>query len=195
MVYFVWYDNHMRHAVIVHGFKGTPDTNWKPWLKHELETKGINVDVPTMPNTNKPLLSEWMSSLASVVGMPDSETYLIGHSLGCITILQYLQTLPEGQKINAAVLVAGFGQRFDKYNGEHDSFFETELDWQVIKNRCEKFIVIHSKDDRNVEVKQSVFLRDNLNAELILVNNMGHFGSADNVFEIQVVRDLFANIE
>lgn len=31
----------MKRAIIVHGFKGKPDTNWKPWLKRQLEEMAL----------------------------------------------------------------------------------------------------------------------------------------------------------
>jgi predicted alpha/beta hydrolase family esterase len=78
----------MKRAIIVHGFKGKPDTNWKPWLKAELEANGFIVDVPGMPNTDAPQLEEWVATLRQIIGeFTSDDIYLIGHSLGCITIL------------------------------------------------------------------------------------------------------------
>lgn len=114
----------MKRAIIIHGFKGKPDTNWKPWLKKELETRGFNVEVPEMPNTEHPDVSEWVNKLNKTVGKMDGEqVYLIGHSLGCITILKYLEALSEDQKIKASVFVAGFTRKFKAYSDGHDSFF------------------------------------------------------------------------
>lgn len=112
----------------MHGYKGKPETNWKPWLKGELEAEGFEVDVPAMPNTEHPIASEWTNKLAELIGEPSLDIYLIGHSLGCITILHYLETLRDGQKVGGVIFVAGFGERFQKYNnGSHDTFFDHEL--------------------------------------------------------------------
>jgi|GEM_PF-5523511 len=116
----------MKRAVIVHGYKGKPETNWKPWLKAELEANGYAVTVPAMPEAEQPIARAWHDKLTETVGQPDADVYLIGHSLGCITILRYLESLPENQKVGGVVLVAGFGERFAQYQaGNHDTFLIT----------------------------------------------------------------------
>lgn len=180
----------MNHAIIVHGYKGKPETNWKPWLKAELEAKGWTVDVPEMPSTEHPIAAAWNAKLAEAVGEPNADTYLIGHSLGCITILRYLETLPENQKVGGIILIAGFGERFARYHsGSHDSFFDHELNWHAIRKHCDNFVAIHSEDDSLVEPAQLKLFEDKLGAKAILAQGMGHFGSADGVFEVPLVRD------
>ena len=83
----------MKRVIIIHGYRGKPETNWKPWLKSELESNGFAVEVPAMPNTDRPTVSEWINKITEVVGEPSLNTYLIGHSLGCIAILRYLESL------------------------------------------------------------------------------------------------------
>lgn len=186
-----------KHVVIVHGYKGRSETNWKPWLRQELEAKGMKVDVPEMPSTEHPIAFEWMTMLAKTVGEPTQDAYLIGHSLGCITILRYLETLNEGQKIGGAILVAGFGERFPKYqSGSHDTFLDHTLNWSHIKDHCNYFVAIHSDDDPGVNVEQLDLFEDKLGAKVLREHGFGHFGSADGVFEIPLVRDeLLAMVE
>ena len=40
---------YLNNYIIVHGSFGSPEGNWFPWLKKELENKGLNVKVPKMP--------------------------------------------------------------------------------------------------------------------------------------------------
>lgn len=179
----------MKHVVIVHGYKGKPEANWKSWLKAELENEGFVVDVPQMPESEHPIASAWATMLEKTLGEPTEESYLIGHSLGCITILRYLETLQQGQKIGGCILVAGFGRKFKEYNGGHESFFDHELDWPKIREHCDNFIALHSTDDRSVEFSQLGFFKQSLAAKAIGVQGMGHFGSADGVYELPIVRD------
>jgi predicted alpha/beta hydrolase family esterase len=184
---FVCYDKRMARVIIVHGFKGKPDTNWKPWLKNELEKVGISAEIPEMPNTDNPNADEWVRKLSDTIGQPDQQTYLVGHSLGCITILRYLEELDKGQKIGGCVFVAGFTGRFHGYAGGHDSFFDHDLDWKAIKDHCYQLVAIHSENDGSVASEQLKLFKEKLDAETILVNGMGHFGSADNVYEVPLV--------
>jgi uncharacterized protein len=179
----------MKHVVIVHGWKGRPETNWKPWLKKELDSKGYEVDVPGMPETEHPIANDWVKKLTATVGKPTEDTYLVGHSLGCITILRYLETLKDDEQIGGVILVAGFGQRFPAYQGQHDSFFDHELDWQRIREHCRNFVAVNSDDDPHIGLEQMELFHDRLDAKGVVLHGMGHFGSADNVFELPVVRD------
>lgn len=183
----------MKHAVIIHGWQGKPESNWKPWLGRELEQQGFTVDIPAMPNPDRPQRQDWITAIARTVGQPTADTYLIGHSLGCISILRYIETLPGDKLVGGVILVAGFGRKFAGYNGQHDSFFEHDLDWQAIRKHCSHFVVIGSSDDPHIKPEELEYLQRMLDAKMILARSMGHFGSADGVFELPVARDeLFA---
>lgn len=185
----------MKRAIIVHGFKGKPDTNWKPWLKKELEANDFIVDIPEMPNTENPNVIEWVSKLSETVAdITNDQIYLIGHSLGCITILKYLETFNEDQKVKASVFVAGFTRQFKAYRNGHDSFFENDLDFSKIKRHSDIFIAIHSQDDPNVGFEELVLFKDKLDARTISVDGSGHFGSVDGVFEVPVVLDAILSV-
>ena len=47
-------------VIAVHGWGGSPNANWFPWLKKELEKQNINVDVPAMPETEAPKIEVWV---------------------------------------------------------------------------------------------------------------------------------------
>ncbi len=80
----------MKRVIIIHGWEGKPESNWFPWLRNELEKRGVKVEVPEMPDTDHPKESEWVPHLANIIDTPDEHTVLVGHSLGGITILRYL---------------------------------------------------------------------------------------------------------
>ncbi|MBU0666612.1 MAG: alpha/beta hydrolase [Nanoarchaeota archaeon] len=88
-----------KRVFMVHGWEGYPENHWFPWLKKELETKGFEVFVPAMPDTDHPKMGAWLEHLTKITRAPDKDCYFIGHSLGCITILRYLETLQENQKV------------------------------------------------------------------------------------------------
>jgi len=147
-----------------------------------------------MPEAEQPIARAWHDKLTETVGQPDADVYLIGHSLGCITILRYLESLPENQKVGGVVLVAGFGERFAQYQaGNHDTFFDHELDWHRIREHCDHFVAISSDDDPHIDLSQVELFKQELGAEAIITHGKGHFGSADGVYEVPMVRDaLFA---
>lgn len=163
----------MKRVFIVHGWSGYPEYCWYPWAKRELTAKGYAVSVLDIQDRDTPNMTTWVPVLREAVGVPDEDTYLIGHSAGCITILRYLESLKAEEKIGGTVLVAGFTDNlgFD----ELKNFFTTELPFGKIKEKAEHFVAIHSDDDPYVPLKHGDVIKEKLDAELIVMHNMKHF--------------------
>lgn len=170
----------MKRAIIVHCWSGVPDYCWYPQTKRELESVGFEVLVPAMPETDAPEFSRWLATLQKVAGAPDKELYLIGHSLGCATIMRYLEAFPEGAKVGGVVFVAGFTE--DLGYKELKSFFATPLDFEKIKSRAGHFTAIYSDNDPYVPVKHAEILKEKLGAQLIFKPGLKHF-SGPAVYE------------
>lgn len=163
----------MKRAVIVHCWGGQPDYAWYPWAKTELEKLGYQVTVPAMPDPDPPKLATWLPHLQEVVGESDDELVLIGHSIGCVTIMRYLESLPEGQQINKAILAAGFTDQLGFQ--ELENFFETRLDYAKIKLKTKNgFVAIQSDDDPFVSEQYGERLKDELGAKLIVKHGAKH---------------------
>src|SRR3989338_6493172 len=92
-------NNMTKRAFIIHGWDGYPDEGWFPWLKAELEKNGFQVHVPAMPESAEPKIETWVSHLSKAVGDVDENTYFVGHSIGCQTILRFLESLPADKKV------------------------------------------------------------------------------------------------
>ncbi len=175
----------MKRVYIIHGYTGHPDRNWFPWLKSELEKEGIDVIVPVLPNAKSPQYSEWLTHMQSVVVKPDLDTYFVGHSLGCIAILQYLNNLSGKEKIGGAILVAGFSTPI--HFTELNSFFDVPLDEEKIKNSVKKIVAINSDNDPHVPYWQAEELEKRFSLELIKVHNGQHLNEKAGFKEIPLV--------
>ena len=182
----------MKRVFLIHGWEGSPEKDWFVWIKRELEERGFSLVAPAMPDSMNPKMDAWVSHLAKTVGAPNEETYFIGHSLGCITILRYFETLKENQKIGGAVLVAGFSSNleYEGYENELASFFQTPVDWEEIKKHCAKFVAIHSTDDPDVPIKHISLFQEKLGAKSIIEQGRSHFLDK----EYPVILDAFLSI-
>jgi len=140
-----------------------------------------------MPDSVHPKMAAWLNHLTKTVSVPDENCYFVGHSLGCITILRYLESLPKKQKIGGAVLVAGFTS--DLGFQDLSSFFTKSINWAKIKLHCKKFVAIHSDDDPWVSLHYADFFKKELNAEIIIEHNMKHFSGDDGLNEFPAARD------
>ena len=182
----------MKRVISIHGWGGYPDEGWRPWLRKELDKNNIVLVNPEMPETETPTLQKWVSHLSSTIGVPDKDTCLVGHSLGCITILRYLETLKDDQGIGGAILVAGFGKdlEYDGYKGELSSFFKDPIDWEKIKKHSGKFFIVYSDNDPFVPKQYADELGEKLNVAPIVQHNMKHFSGDDGITKLPIARDL-----
>jgi len=182
----------MKRVIVIHGWGGVPEEGWRPWLRDELEKKGFEVLIPAMPDTEHPKFKPWLNKLIKAVGKPDKDTYLVGHSLGPITILRFLKGLKQGEQIGGCVFVAGFSHELNKNNiddTEIRPFFDHPVDWDKVKKHCKKFVAINSDNDEYVPLKEGKVFKEKLGAELIIKHNMGHIGVDDNITELPEVLD------
>lgn len=177
-----------KRIFLIHGWEGSPQGGWFPWLKKELEAKGMEGIALAMPNSDHPQMEEWVDHLRKVVGEVDEDCYFVGHSLGCITILRYLERLEPGKKVGGVVLVAGFTSNlgFEALT----NFFPDhgQLAWDKIKSHCDRFVAIHSDDDPLVSAHYGErFFQRYLGAEFILEHKKKHFSAGDGIVELPVV--------
>ena len=161
----------MKKVILVHCWTGYPEYCWYPYVKEELEKMDYEVVIPFFPDI-LPLLSSWLSKIDRAVEGPDEDTILIGHSLGAVAVLRYLETLPANQKIAAAILVSGFVN--DLGFKPLQNFFIKPLDLEKIKQKADHFVVIASDNDPYLEPMHTNILRKGLDAKVIWKSS-GHF--------------------
>ncbi|OGL32405.1 hypothetical protein A3E76_02570 [Candidatus Saccharibacteria bacterium RIFCSPHIGHO2_12_FULL_44_22] len=166
----------MKRAVIVHCWGGSSNYAWYPWAKAELEKKGYQVIVPDMPDPDPPKLATWLPHLQQGIGQPDDELVLIGHSIGTVTIMRYLETLNDGQ-VGKVILVAGFTDQLG--SKELENFFETRLDFSKIKPKSKHgFVAIQSDNDPYVSEQYGTRLKHELSAKLVIKHGAKHMSGA-----------------
>lgn len=180
-----------KRVVIIHGFDGSPDDNWKPWLRRELEAKGIHVIAPALPNPLEPKLEEWLNTLSNAVGKPDENTHFVAHSLGAPTLVHYISRLPDNAKVGGVFFVAGFVG--DTENKKLADFSTTKAVVLKAKKHITQTTVMYSTDDPVIDVSSSKELVKAFGAKAIVETNKGHFSEDDGVFELPKALDELLN--
>lgn len=162
-------------VIILHGTMGSSHGEWFPWLKKELEKKGYKVWVPDLPGTDEPDINQYNPFILKNCPFElNNETVIIGHSSGAVAALGLLQVLPAEIKINKAILVAGFVDNLD-YEPVKKMFRTWKFDWEKIKTKAKKFIVVCSDNDPFVPAKHGKDLERLLDAKLIVMPGQKHF--------------------
>jgi predicted alpha/beta hydrolase family esterase len=168
----------MKRVFIIHGWGGKGGEGWQGWLKKELEKKDFQVFAPDMPDTENPKIETWVPCLADLVGKCDQETFFVGHSIGCQTILRYLESLPDGAKAGGAVFVAGWLNLKDLSFQEEEialPWLRLPMDFEKIKTKTNKFFALFSGNDPYVPVEDEKLFQEKLGTETLLLENMEHF--------------------
>ncbi len=169
----------LRRVFIVHRWESSPDRDWYPHAKRELEKEGFAVNVLKMPHPKTPTQKEWVPYLSSAVGEPGRNTLLIGHSAGVMTILRYLEGLPKRKRIGGCIFVAGWVDNLG-YK-ELSNFFTRPINWKKIRMHCRKFIAIHSNNDPFVQLYHGETFREKLGAGVVIEHKKGHMTDEEGV--------------
>jgi predicted alpha/beta hydrolase family esterase len=144
----------MEQVIIVYGWLGHSQENWFPWLKKQLATRGYQVTVPEFPNPKSPQLKAWLKKLKQVIGEPDENLILVGHSLGVNLIHRYLEALPAGTQIKAAICVATPTKTSVKPYKPIHNFLAKDFNWQKIKTKAKHWFIIGSDNDPYIPLKE-----------------------------------------
>jgi predicted alpha/beta hydrolase family esterase len=183
----------MTRVFVVHRWGGSPETDWYPWIKRKVEELGGECTILKMPTPQNPKMEEWIRTLAEAVGEVDVNTYLVGHSIGCQTILRYIERIPKDAEVGGVVLVAPWTRlKPESYESEEDKavarpWIDKPIDWKKIFSHEHNTTAIFSENDPYVFVEEAEFFRKKLNADIILEKKMGHFSIYDKTTELPML--------
>ncbi len=168
----------MLRAVIARDPQEKPCYSWYPWTKTQLGEHGFDVQEPAMPETKPPNLRPWVQTLAETIGRPDNELYLIGHSLGCMAVLRYLEVLRKGPNVGGVVLVAGLTDTLSI--AELFAFLEAPVDVATVRSRITQgAIILNSANDPYGLQHYGKKLKDEVAGESVVLSRLPS-GPANN---------------
>lgn len=169
----------MTNVIIVHGsnenekeakeFPTENERHWKPWLKKELEKKGINVSNQLYPEDWLPDYTKWKKVFEK--NKIDKKTILIGHSAGTAFLLRWLSE--NKKKINKLILIAPSILKGGKYLGK-SKLKDFEFD-SSLKKYFDELIVFYADNDGDYVVESAQQIHQKLGGKSINLSGKGHF--------------------
>lgn len=181
-----------KRIFLVHGWGGSPNDDWFPWLSKMLEERNLEVFAPEMPDSFHPSIVAWVNHLSKVVKSIDNETYFVGHSIGCQAILRYIESLDNDVKIGGAVFVAGWFHLTDaatETDAEKDianEWISNRIDFSKVKRHLDRSVALFSDNDPDVPVSESQIFEKELGSKIIIHPKRGHFTASDGVTELHL---------
>lgn len=162
-----------KNILILHGWNASPEDHWFVVAKEKWQKKGLEVSVPNMPGNYFPKLDEWLKIIESY--KPDESWTLIGHSLGGVAILKYLENAekPVGKAILIATPFAAM------HFGALDNFFEGGFNWEQIKKNVKTIDIVNEDNDPAVPSEHGQKYAQNLGGNLHTVSGYTHFHNID----------------
>src|SRR5690349_3041690 len=156
----------MKTAIILHGTLGSPQGNWFQWLKKELESRGLTVWLPELPNASQPSLNAWAKFVQKECPFAINEnTLIVGHSSGAILALILAQK--NMQLIGGIVAVSVFHDNSLKWE-PNNKLFDVNFEWDAIRANTKKLLFVHSDNDPYVLLDQAQFVANNCQAEIVV---------------------------
>ena len=189
----------MNKIYIIHCWDGTKDDGWYPWLDKQLSNENNIVYRFDMPNTTSPDIDEWVSFLDSKVESLDENTFFVGHSIGCQTIMRYLQT-KNMCKIGGILFVAPWLELLDFAIEDEESYnvakpwLNTKIDFEKVKQFTNNINCIFSDNDYFVSLDQKDKFEKLLDAKTIVVSGKGHISQDDGVYELKEILEECKNM-
>ena len=174
-------------VIVIHGTVGSPESNWFPWLKTELERLGVQVIVPRFPTPDDQNLEVWAWVLKESVGSLGAQDILVGHSIGASFVARILEW--QDQPVAAAFVVAGFARMLG--NPDFDpliqSFVESPFDWYRVRAGAKKVFAYSGEDDPYVPLPFGLEIAGAIGAKLRVIPKGGHLNAEAGFLEFPLL--------
>jgi len=161
------------NVVLLHGYAESPTKVWFPWLHEIVESRGVRVWAPVLPDPLKPDLEQWLKTVAKEAAGWSDRTVIVAHSLGGVLALRALEILVK-RPVRAVITV---GTPFAATMSVQTliDFFGGPVDWSKVRRRAGKFVTIQSKNDPLVPYDHAFRYHEMLGSKVVLTEKDGHF--------------------
>ncbi len=179
--------------VFLHGYKGSPKSNFWPWLINEVRKTGAKVYAPQLPNSAEPNIEEQVNFVLKNYSF-NRNTIIVGQSLGCTVAMKLLPQLRDNI---AGLVLAAPPLRTEFLDGNKRPALEKATDWKfnfkAIQKKAEWIRVIRDRKDHIVPPSHPEVIAKSLQAPLIdTIAEKTHF---DGEHEPSILRELPVSIE
>jgi uncharacterized protein len=179
-------DPKIKKIVLSHALEQTPQGLWYSFISKLAKEKNLVSEIPQLPTPNQPTLKSWQETITPIANRSPQSTVLIGHSLGCVNLLHYLDSYHGKEKFPLLILVAPtvFEVGYDALK----EFFDTPFELNSLKDKVENIVVIISPTDPVLKpdpLQHGMLLVKEADAKLIVIKRGNHFWSGDDYSQLE----------
>lgn len=188
--------------LVLHGLSGNSKENWLPWFKKTMEKKGYEVLIPDLPHADAPKMTEWVSALKKLDISKDDRLFVVGHSLGAPTAIEFINR--SNLSVEKLILVAPTGNEQGEENWKNLAKagcskkgiatikeFNTSLkELSSIRKNVDQTVLYLSDDDPYIplSVERSY---EALHPKVRQCSGYGHFNSGAGITSLDAIIDEF----
>ncbi|PCI01467.1 MAG: hypothetical protein COB76_01320 [Alphaproteobacteria bacterium] len=180
-----------KDIIILHGTMGSPEGNWLPWLKSQLEND-YNVFVPSFPTPENQSKENWCAALRDQTPIFGKDTILIGHSIGATLMMHILEMLknPVHQSIFVCPVFDKIGN--EEYDALNATFIEKSphFDWESMSQNKGNCTIFMGDNDPYVPAWHAETLHEKVGGDLISIPNGGHINTESGYTEFAELLDI-----
>lgn len=193
--------------ILFHGSFGSPEGNWNPYIKKNLEQVGQKVIVPAFPvddwdmvTKNGPQkdlvnqnLQNWLNVFEEVIkNIPKGEKlYAVAHSLGCVFILHLVNRF--GLNFEKVIFVSPFFETLNRIwqiDVANKTFYKTDFDFQKIIKHVPISWVIYGDNDPYVDIKYMAKFAEKMKSKTVVIKGGGHLNKDAGYLKFPYLLDL-----
>jgi len=182
-------DKDITSVVTVHAIGSNGSEHWHPWLNEGLQKGGIKSFAPDFPNSDTPVMSEWVKMLDDMYGKEmDENSVLVGRSLGSRAALKFAETHKIRKLILTCTTLDGGDEYWKEIHSKSPEFpvdvarqFNGEsIDYKKVQENVEEIIFLFSNNDPYIPVEFQNYYKEKFPEAIFKqYKNAGHFGGSD----------------
>ncbi len=131
-------------VLVLPGMTGPRPDAWYSLIADELRESGRDVHIPVLPNSDEPVLADWLAPLdTALAGLPDVGFDVVAHSTGALLWLHHTGrsiALPRPERV-ALVAPASGGQIGPP------TFRDVPLDTDAVRRAADGTVLVGGDDD------------------------------------------------
>lgn len=155
--------NSKKLFIMCHGWDASGHSLWFPWIQSLLQENGCEVIAPDFPNRKNPVYEEWKTELLKILSQnaQDKHIYFIAHSMGGYFVFRFLSDALNEPWIKNVKGIIPVGAATIK-RPDYKPFYDTDIDWTVVKSIAPKIIILYSTDDDKIIPAHQELMKNNL---------------------------------
>jgi uncharacterized protein len=188
-----------KQLIVIPRWSGNSQSDWYPWLKHELAAKHPGafdpVVVADMPHPELPIVDVWVKRVQELLG-PDrqaaAQTVVAGHSVGCQAVMRALAAEPSDWRVAGLFFVAGWFRTDEPWDSLMP-WIETPLDTERVRAAAGKTVVVISNNDHHTHDWRGnrQLWEQRFDAQVVVVPGADHFNGQRYPEVLQALVDNF----